>query len=525
MTSSHCSAKPADDLTDQPDANEVSEYPAQDEEGDENHPEGLNQATIEQQTDDADSGAPAVDRFGEGESSNEAEPGQAQPAGDEGPTTSPLPGDEHTEQPIGVVQGDHEEGTTVVAVSDGGYPGSAEDLDTAAVREHSDVHNAPPPGGNSTEYEGVVATNEDYEAYYNGNDPDSDQGEAVTIEGDTREGDWETAASDAPQTQDDLGQHGLQHDAAGVDKGERAPSVTTTTDDLTPPSTGSNTQDLTAPGLGDGSQQGNRLSPTPTSTPSNKIADTDTDSIGQQTSDEFADAQEESRDDHRPHEGDGSNSNTGEFLLPDPFQLALTQPLDQSNDLIPDIDHFGDDFNWDEDFGGDFDDGEYGEFEDQSNVETKTVDPPEPVSGKSSKRGFDEIDSETVDEEQTLGDVSPSKFLPHHPYAPRDSRGFPRLKTEEGAVVRTCAGWTPFERICGPAPISSFHSHLFPPTTDPRSSISPCSRHKHLLSNQALHREGTPGMKSLLTLTGFHPWDEGLSFWASDGSCKTTATL
>jgi len=44
-------------------------------------------------------------------------------------------------------------------------------------------------------------------------------------------------------------------------------------------------------------------------------------------------------------------------------------------------------------------------------VETKTVDPQEPVSGRSSKRGFDEIDSDTVDEEQIPGDVSPSRFL------------------------------------------------------------------------------------------------------------------
>jgi len=42
-------------------------------------------------------------------------------------------------------------------------------------------------------------------------------------------------------------------------------------------------------------------------------------------------------------------------------------------------------------------------------METKTVNPQEPISGRSSKRGFDEIDSDTVDEEQTLGDVSPSK--------------------------------------------------------------------------------------------------------------------
>jgi len=410
LTSLHCSAKPTDDLTEQLDANEVSEDPAQDEEGDENPPEGFNQATTEQQTDEADSGAPAVDRFDESESSNEAEPGQDQPAGDGEPTTGPLPGDEHTEQPVGVVEGDHEEGTTVVVVSDSGYPGSAEDLDATAVREPSDVHNTPLLEGDLTEHEEVVETNGDYEADYNGNGPDSEQGETVTIEGDTRDGDWETAAFDAQQTQDDLGQHELQRDTAGVDKGEQVPSAATT-DDLTSPSTGFDTVDLTAPELDDGPQQGKWLPSATTCAPSNMIVDTDTDSIGQQTSDEFADAQEKSRDDHHSHEGEGSNSNTGECLFPDSFQLILTQSLDQSNELIPDLDQFGDDFNWDEDFGGDFDDGEYGEFEDQSNVETKTVDPQEPVSGRSSKRGFDEIDSDTVDEEQTPGDVSPSKFL------------------------------------------------------------------------------------------------------------------
>lgn len=97
--------------------------------------------------------------------------------------------------------------------------------------------------------------------------------------------------------------------------------------------------------------------------------------------------------------------------------MKLTQPLDQSNELIPGLDRFEDNFNWDEDFGGDFDDGEFGESEDQNNVETKTVDPQEPVSGRSSKRGFDEIDSDTADEEQTPGDVSPSKPL-SIPYMP-----------------------------------------------------------------------------------------------------------
>ena len=224
--------KPTDDLTEQLDANEVSEYPAQDERG-ENQPEGFDQTTIEQQTDDADSSAPAVDRFDEGESSNEAEPGQAQPAGYEEPTTGPLSGDEHTEQLVGVVEGDHEEGTTVVTISDIVYPGSAEDLDTTAVHEHSDVHNTPPLGGNSTEHEEVIANNEDYEADHNENDPDNEQGETVAIEGDARDGDWETAASDAQQTQDDLGQHELQPDAAGVDKGEQVPRITVP-DDLTP---------------------------------------------------------------------------------------------------------------------------------------------------------------------------------------------------------------------------------------------------------------------------------------------------
>jgi len=294
-----------------------------------------------------------------------------------------------------------------VAVSDSGYPGSAEDLDATAVYEHSDVHNTPPLGGNSTEYEEVVATNEDYQADYNENDPDSEPGEMVAIEGDARDGDWETATSDQQPTQGDPGQHEIQRDAAGVDKGEQVLRITIA-DSLTPLSTGSDTIDLTAPGLDEGPQQGDWLPSVIRCTPSNLTVDTDTDSIGQQTSDEFADAQEKSRDDHRPHEGEEPNSNTGEYLFSDSFPLALTWPLDQSNELIPDLDQFGDDFNWDEDFGGDFDDGEYGELEDQSNVGTKTVDPQEPVSGRISKRGFDEIDSDAVDEEQTPGDVSPS---------------------------------------------------------------------------------------------------------------------
>lgn len=117
---------------------------------------------------------------------------------------------------------------------------------------------------------------------------------------------------------------------------------------------------------------------------------TDTDSIGQRTLDEFADAQEETRDDPQLHEGEESNSTT-----------------DQSNELNPDLDQFGDEFNWDEDFGVDFD-GEFDEFESQGDTETKLPDSQEPTSGKSSKRGFDEVDSDTADEEETPGGVSPN---------------------------------------------------------------------------------------------------------------------
>ena len=521
MTSSHCSAKPADDPTEQLDATEVSEYPAQDEEGDENRPEGFDQATVQKQTDDADSGAPAVDRFDEDESSNEAEPGEAQPAGDEEHTTG-LFSDEHTEQPVGVVEGDREEGSTDVTVSDSGYPGSTEDLDATAVHEHPDVHNTPPLGGDSTGHEEVVATNEDSEADYNENGPNSERGETVTIEGDARDGDWEPAASDAQQAQDDLGQHEAQHNAAAIDKGEQVP-CSTSTDDLTPLLTGFDTVDLTTSGLDDGPQQSKWLPSAATCIPFNLTVDTDTDSIGQQTSDELADAQEKSRYDHS-YEGEGSNSNTGECSFSDSFQLTLTQSLDQANELIPDLDQFGDDFNWDEDFGGDFDDGEFGESEEQSNVETKTVDPQEPISGRSSKRGFDEIDSDTADEEQTPGDVSPSELL-STPLCSSRLMWIPQ--TQNGR--RWCSPnlrWMDTVRAhVWPLHLfPPFHSHLFPPTTNPRSSISPCSRHKHLLSSQTLHRGSAPGMNSLLILTGFHLLDEGLSFWAPARSSKATDT-
>jgi hypothetical protein len=82
---------------------------------------------------------------------------------------------------------------------------------------------------------------------------------------------------------------------------------------------------------------------------------------------------------------------------------------DQSNELNPDPDQFRDEFDWDENLG-DFD-GEFGEFEDQSNVETRHIDSQEPTPAKGSKRGFDEVDSDTADEEEVLGDVSPSKLF------------------------------------------------------------------------------------------------------------------
>lgn len=42
-------------------------------------------------------------------------------------------------------------------------------------------------------------------------------------------------------------------------------------------------------------------------------------------------------------------------------------------------------------------------------METKRANSQEPTPEKSSKRGFDEIDSDTADEEETQGDMSPSK--------------------------------------------------------------------------------------------------------------------
>ena len=414
LMSSHCSIKPAGDLTEQPDAKGVPEYPAQDEEGYEDPTsEGFDQAVTEHPTDDAGPDVHTVDHFDEGELSVEVEPEQAQPAGDEEYDVGPLSGDEHTERPAGVAEGDPERGAATVTASDNGDPGSAEDLDASAVHEHSDVHDTQPLG-DSADYGEVAVTDQDYEADYNENGQDSEFGETVAIEGDARDGDWETTVSEVQQTHDDLEQHEGEADAAGTDKCEEMVHITIA-DGLTPPSTDSDTTGLTAPGLDDDPtvvQQGTWPPSTIVYVPSNFIVDTDTDSIGQQTLDEFVDAQEESRDDHRSHEEEEeSNDNAGRCLFPASSPLRLTQPLDQSNGLIPGLDQFGDDFNWDEDFGGDFDDGELGEFDEQSKVETKGAGSREPISGRSSKRAYDEISSDTADEEEAQGDISLSKFL------------------------------------------------------------------------------------------------------------------
>lgn len=154
-----------------------------------------------------------------------------------------------------------------------------------------------------------------------------------------------------------------------------------------------------------------------------------------------------------------SNSTTGKCWPPASFSLTLTRLPDQSNEPNPDFDQFGDGFNWDEEFGGDFDE-EFEEFEDQINVGPKPANPQEPASGNSTKRGFDEVDSDTADEEETQGDVSPSKSLctplrvcPELTWIPS------RFKTEEGAVAGTYAERVPFGHICGPCTI------LFSPTS------------------------------------------------------------
>ena len=229
---SHCSSKPTDDLTEQPDADDVPEYPAQDGEGDENPiSEVFDQTTTEQQTDGVGSGVQAVDHFDEGESPNETEPEQAQPAGDEESTAGPLSADEHAEQPVGVVEDDHEQGTAVTTDSDSGYPGSAEVPVPSTFHEHIYLRNAP-LGGNSTEYEEVVTTNEDYEADYNGDDPEGELGETVTIEGDARYGGREATVPD-PQTQGGQEQYETQRDTVVTNKCKQV-IRTTAADGLTP---------------------------------------------------------------------------------------------------------------------------------------------------------------------------------------------------------------------------------------------------------------------------------------------------
>lgn len=346
------------DPAEQPSPRDGQDYLTQEEEATETLIlEEDDRPNVEGQSDVPGSAAPVVDRFAEGDLSNDAELGQARSVDDEESTVYPLSGDDHSEQPAGVTKDDREQETAVVPDSEGGYPGPQEDLDAAAVHEHSDDHNAPRLGENTTEYEEVVVINEDYETDYNENDHGSEHGEIVTIEGDTRDAGWETTPSGTQHTQDDLEQHEDQDGTGGTDK--HFDSI-----------------DLTAPNPDEDhitGQQG-----------------TDTDSIGQRTLDEFADAQEETRDDPHLHEGEESNSTT-----------------DQSNELNPDLDQFGDEFNWDEDFGVDFD-GEFDEFESQGDTETKLPDSQEPTSAKSSKRGFDEVDSDTANEEETPGGVSPN---------------------------------------------------------------------------------------------------------------------
>lgn len=239
------SIKFTDDLTEPPNVHEDLDYPAQDQEGNENlTSEGHYQVTTEQQTDVPGPAVHAIDRSGEGESSNDVEPEQAQPADDEESTVGPLSGDECTELPVGVVESNRAQGTAVVTDSDNGHPGPAEDLDAAAAHDHPDHRNTPLLGENSTEYEEVVTPNEDYEADYNENDQDSEHGEPVAIEGYARDADWETTASDTQHTQYDQEQH--EYDAAGTDKCGQTVRILST-DDLTPLSIDSETIDLTAP--------------------------------------------------------------------------------------------------------------------------------------------------------------------------------------------------------------------------------------------------------------------------------------
>jgi len=85
--------------------------------------EGFDQATTEHPTDNAGSDTHTVDRSDGDESPDEANPEQARPAGGGKYDVGPLSGDEHTEQPVGVTEGDPEQGTTVVTTIHNGDPG------------------------------------------------------------------------------------------------------------------------------------------------------------------------------------------------------------------------------------------------------------------------------------------------------------------------------------------------------------------------------------------------------------------
>ena len=250
-----------DDLPEQPGAHNDSDYLAQNEQADENSTsEGHDQATTEHQPDDPGSAAHAVDHFDEGDSSNDADPEQEQPADDTESTVGPLSGDERTEQPVGVAEEDREQGAAIVANSDGGYPGPAEDPNAAAVHEHPDDHDVAPFGENSTGHEEVVPTNDDYESDYNENDQDSVHGDTVAIEGDAGDADWATTTPDAQHTQGNLERHKDQ-DAEEADKREQVTGITST-GDLTSPPTDSDPIDLNAPDDDDDyntGQQGKQL--------------------------------------------------------------------------------------------------------------------------------------------------------------------------------------------------------------------------------------------------------------------------
>lgn len=309
----------ADDPVEQPDARDYSDYPTQNEESNESlSSEVHDQTTAEQQTNDPGSAAHAAGNFDEGESSNDAEPEQAQPTDDEGSTVGPLSGDECTEKPVGLVEDCREQGATVVTDSDGSYPVPAEDLDAATVHEPSDDHGAPPLGEISTECEKVVVTNEDYESDLNEIGQGNGHGEIIAIEGDAGDTDWETTAPDVQHTQDYPEQYKGQDDAKETDKREQVTHLVSACD-LMSPSKDSDIFDLTVPNPDDdhtAEQQGKSPSSNVVSTSSDLTTDTDTDSIGQRTLDEFADAQEETRGRFRPHEEEDSNSTTGECRSP-----------------------------------------------------------------------------------------------------------------------------------------------------------------------------------------------------------------